>query len=202
MSKKSILVATFTVLAFVFQVFPLQASAARWEFDRAHSSVNFTVRHIFAPVAGVFEEFSGKIVFDPDNLKESLIEVEIQVGSVDTRNEKRDRHLESDDFFSARQYPVMKFASREIVHKEARKYVAKGQLTIKDVTKDIELPFTFLGAKENPFKAGEWVAGFESRYRLGRLEYNVGDGKYYKQGVVGKDVSIAIYLELLRPGQP
>ena len=91
----------------------------------------------------------------------------------------------------------MSFRSYKILHKEGNKYIARGKLTIKDVKKDIDLPITFLGIVDNPFNDKQYIAGFDSEYTLNRLEYNVGSGKYYKLGQVGKDVTITLHFELL-----
>ena len=77
-------------------------------------------------------------------------------------------------------------------------YIVDGTLTIKDVSKNLSLEFVYHGQKDNPLKPGETVAGLDSRLTIDRLEYNVGDGKFYKMGVVDKDVNIAFTMELLR----
>ena len=76
--------------------------------------------------------------------------------------------------------------------------MVEGTLTIKDVSKDITLEFTYHGEKENPLKKGEIVAGLDSMLTIDRLAYHVGDGKFYKMGVVSKDVNILVTIELLR----
>ena len=92
----------------------------------------------------------------------------------------------------------MTFKSSNVSHAGENKYIAEGIVTIKDVTKDLALEFVYHGQKENPAKAGETVAGLDARLTLDRLAYNVGDGKFYKIGLVDKDVDILITLELLK----
>lgn len=171
-------------------------AAPKWEVDPPHCYLGFAVRHILAPVQGVFNKFDGEILFDPDDLANSRVEVEIDVASLDTRNEKRDAHLRSDDFFAAATYPLMRFKSRGIASLGQGRYLAKGDLTIKSVTKEIDLPFTFLGKVTNPMNPNLEVAGFSARLTLDRLEYGVGDGHFYRLGVAGKNVDITIDLEL------
>ena len=122
----------------------------------------------------------------------------INVNSVDTKEGKRDTHLRSPDFFDAGKYPLITFKSSEVLHAGGNKYIVEGILTIKNVSKKQALEFVYHGQKDNPLKSGELVAGLDARLTLHRLEYNVGDGKFYKMGVVGKDVDILITLELLR----
>lgn len=173
-------------------------AASKWEIDPPHCYVGFSVGHILAPVQGVFNKFSGDILFDPDDLEGSRVEVAIEVDSLDTRNEKRDAHLKSGDFFAAAQYPRMVFKSSRIMAMGQGRYLARGDLTIKDVTKQIDLPFTFLGRMPNPMNSSQEVVGFTVRYTIDRLEYGVGEGHFYRLGMADKDVDLIIDLELTR----
>ena len=92
----------------------------------------------------------------------------------------------------------MTFKSSRVSHAGGNKYILEGKMTIKDVTKDMVLEFIYWGQKENPFKKKEMVAGFNSRLKINRLDYHVGDGKFYEMGVVGKDVDFLITLEMIR----
>jgi polyisoprenoid-binding protein YceI len=186
---------------FVAVLLPLgsaHAAPPAWEIDRDHSSVYFDVRHTYATVRGQFDDFSGTFLFDPTGNVESSCEIEVNVKSINTNIRKRDDHLRSDDFFSSEKYPLMTFKSTRITHDEGDRYTIAGRLTVKDVGKDVAIPFTYYGVRENPLNEKQLVAGFEARFSIDRLEYHVGDGKYYKLGVVGKDVNIIITLEVLR----
>lgn len=174
------------------------AAAEKWEFDRVHSSIFFDVKHIYATVRGHFEDYTGTFLFDPTGKEESRCEIEVEVKSINTYIRKRDNHLRSDDFFSAGKYPLMTFKSTGIKHVEGNRYTIDGKFTLKDVTKDVVVPFVYYGMKENPLNPQQLVAGFEARFTIDRLEYNVGSGKFYKMGVIGKDVDITISLEMLR----
>lgn len=177
---------------------PPADAAVRWEIDPPHCYVGFYVKHILAPVQGVFNRFTGDIIFDPDNLATSRVDVTIDVASLDTRNAQRNAHLMTDEFFDVAKFPRMRFVSKSIEALGPGKFVAHGALTIKDVTREIDLPFTFLGQVTSPMNSSLQVAGFMARLSLDRLEYGVGNGKYYHMGVVGKDVEIVINLELTR----
>lgn len=172
--------------------------APDWAFDQPHCSVMFFVKHILAKVPGRFDSYSGTVRFDPANLGGSSIDVSVAMGSVDTGIAKRDEHLKSPDFFDAAKYPGMWFVSQRIISKGGDEYLAEGDLTIKDVTKRIQLPFTYLGTKPSPMEQGKQVAGFEARFSINMLEYHVGDGKFQKMGVLGDTAEIVINLEMTR----
>jgi polyisoprenoid-binding protein YceI len=138
------------------------------------------------------------VFFDPDNLEKSKFDFVVKVDSINTNNGKRDTHLRSDDFFAVSKYPVMTFKSSRVSHIIGNKYALEGQMTIKDVTKSMALEFIYWGQKGNPFKKNEMVAGFDTRFNIDRLDFHVGDGKFYKMGVVGKDVDVLITLEAVR----
>lgn len=175
-----------------------QAVAHEWKVDTVHTGILFEIKHIYSTVRGHFSDFTGDVFFDPDNLEKSKFDFSVTVDSIDTDNDKRDNHLRSDDFFGAKKYPVMTFNSSRVSHAVGNKYILEGKMTIKDVTKDIKLEFIYWGQKENPFNKKEMVAGFDSRLKIDRLDYHVGDGKFYDMGVVGKDVDILITLEAIR----
>jgi polyisoprenoid-binding protein YceI len=164
----------------------------------AHTNFYFEVKHTYVPVRGQFMDFAGDVYFDPDNLAKSKFNFVIKVDSVDTKIGKRDTHLRSPYFFDTGKYPEITFKSSKVSHDGYDKYIVDGILTIKDVSKNIALVFMYYGQRENPLKQGQMVAGLDTRLTLDRLEYNVGDGKFYKMGVVNKDVDILFVLELLR----
>jgi polyisoprenoid-binding protein YceI len=172
--------------------------AHEWKIDSNHSGILFDIKHIYSTVRGHFSDFSGDVFFDPDNLGKSKFDFVVKVDSINTNNGKRDTHLRSDDFFAASKYPVMTFKSSRVSHAGGNKYVLEGKMTIKGVTKNMVLEFIYWGQKENPFKKNEVVAGFDTRFNINRLDFQVGDGKFYKMGVVGKDVDVLISLEVVR----
>jgi polyisoprenoid-binding protein YceI len=177
---------------------PLQASAQQWQLDAVHTNFFFAVKHTYATVRGQFMDFSGDVYFDPDNPAKSRFDFVIKVNSVDTKVSKRDTHLRSPDFFDAAKYPEITFKSSRVSRGGDNIYIVEGTLTIKDVSRDLALEFVYHGQKENPLKAGEIVAGLDTTLTIDRLEYHVGDGKFYKMGIVGKDIDILFTVELLR----
>jgi polyisoprenoid-binding protein YceI len=177
---------------------PFQSVAQQWNIDPVHTNFYFEAKHTYAAVRGQFTDFTGDVYFDPGNLGKSRFDFVIKVNSVDTKEGKRDTHLRSPDFFDAAKYPVMTFKSSKVTDAGGNKYIVEGTFTIKDVSKDIALEFDYHGQKDNPLKKGEIVAGLDTKLTIDRLEYHVGDGKFYKMGVVYKDVDILFTLELLR----
>lgn len=174
--------------------------ATPWTIDASHSAVNFSITHFFTPVDGLFEEYDAEVSFDPENLEGSSINVIIPVTSINTRNERRDGHLQSEDFFNTETWPTMTFESSEIVAGEGdNEFVAKGSLTIRDVTKPFDLPFTLLGVMDHPFQEGMMVAGIVSEFQLLRNDYGVGTGDWAATAVVGNEVDVRLNLELTTP---
>lgn len=190
---------SFMVLLLVFSLAGIAyGEAQKWEIDKNHSSIYFDVRHTHVTVRGLFNDFKGDILFDPDDKDVSRVDFEVDVASIDTNIVKRDNHLRSADFFDTAEYPVMTFKSTDIKHVTDNQYTVEGELTIKDVTKTVQVPFTYFGIRDNPLKKGEQVAGFEGEFTINRLDYNVGDGKFAEMGVIGEEVSIVVALEVLK----
>ena len=132
-----------------------------------------------------------------DHLAASSFFFEIEVDSINTNNGKRDKHLRSADFFNESDFPVIRFQSTSITATGMNTYDVAGTLTMKGKDYDFILPLTLAGVKDHPMVKGAQVAGFNGEISIDRLEYGVGNGKYYKLGVVGKDVDILVALEVL-----
>lgn len=192
---------TASIFFILFSVFiwsgSAQAVAEKWEIDKGHSSIYFDVRHTYATVRGLFDDFSGTLMLDPDDPAASSVEFEVKVNSINTNITKRDNHLKADDFFAVKKFPVMTFKSTGVKQVKASQYLVTGNLTIKDITKKIDVPFTYYGMKENPLKKGQMVAGFEADFTINRLDYKVGTGQFADMGAIGKDVRIVVTLEAL-----
>lgn len=174
------------------------AEAPKWKIDPPHAGIYFSIDHIFSKVKGHFSDFDAEIFFDPDNLGQSRAKFSVEVNSIDTNNSKRDGHLQSDDFFSAKKYPQMHFESSVVTHVRDNLYTMEGTMTIKDVSRKVNLPFKFLGIKPNPFNPKQEIAGFELNMTIDRFDYHVGSGKFLDLGVVGKYVDVFITLEVIR----
>ena len=172
-----------------------------WNVDSAHTGVNFSVRHFFTPVRGTFSDYEVNLNFDAANPENSSFEVTIATASVNTGVEKRDNHLRSADWFEVDKYPYMTFKSTSIKRTGENQFLAVGDLTIKDVTKQVELPITMLGIKDIPEPMQEMLAGvkrvasFEGGGELDRRDFGVGVGSWAETMVVSADVAIEFTLE-------
>jgi polyisoprenoid-binding protein YceI len=172
--------------------------ATQWEIDKAHTSVNFSINHFFSAVTGKFTDFDGKMNFDPKNLEGSQADFTVSINSVNTGDSKRDKHLQSKDFFDAKTYPKMTFKSYKIEKKSDKEYLLYGKLTIKDKTKDIVLPMKITGEMEHPMKKGTLILGVVIDATIDRTDFGVGTGDWAATMVVGDEVKIHIPMELNR----
>lgn len=178
-----------------------------WNVDNAHTEVTFEVRHFFTPVSGKFDEFDIELVYDAEDVSNSSVRAVIPVASIDTNNERRDEHLESPDFFDAPTYPNITFESTSVRRVAENQLIATGELTIRDVTRQVELPITMLGVKEIPAEMQEMlggvgrVAGFEATLEIDRNDFGVGSGQWAADAVVGKNVSIRLAVEANQPAE-
>ncbi len=186
-----------TALA-LFLLGPHLAMANEWQIDSAHSGFMFEIKHIYSTIRGQFNTFSGSIFFDPDHPEKSRCEFVVQTDSIHTHNGKRDNHLRSRDYFAADKYPTMTFKSTQVSPAGTNTYRLQGPLTIKDVTQDVSVEMIYHGQKENPFKKNQLVAGFDTRFTIDRLAYQVGSGQLYNMGVLAKEVDILVSLEMVR----
>src|SRR5689334_19406690 len=124
---------------------------ATYTIDTSHSEVGFTARHMmFAKVRGQFKSWNAKLNYDPADPTKSSVVVEVDTASIDTREEKRDGHLRSADFFESEKYPKMIFKSKGVTGKDGE-YKLTGDLTIRDVTREVTLEVEQTGAGKDPW---------------------------------------------------
>ncbi len=174
------------------------AELQKWNIDKGHSSVYFDARHTYATVRGYFEDYTGSVQFDADNMEIGRIKLEVKTKSVNTGIPNRDNHLRADEFFAVKKYPTITFESTGVKPKQGNEYMVEGNLTVKGKTQQVAVPFTYFGSRENPLKKGQQVAGFEARFSINRLDYGVGPGKYVEMGTIGNKVNILVTLEVVR----
>ena len=143
-----------------------------YTLDVAHSRVGFIARHaMVTKVRGSFNEFEGTATIDGDNPSNSSVQLTIAVNSVDTRNEQRDGHLRTNDFFDVATYPTITFTSTAIKHDAGAEFTVTGDLTIKGVTKSVSFPLEFTGSAKDPY--GNERIGFEGTTSINRSDYGV-----------------------------
>lgn len=175
--------------------------AGTWTVDPVHSEVSFTVRHMMvSKVRGHFRDFTGTIITADDPL-ESRVTAEVDLASIDTRNEQRDAHIRSADFFEVETYPTMTYRSTG-VRPDGDDYVLEGDLTLHGVTRPLELHLEANGFTKDPY--GGTRAGFSARGRINRRDFGIDISLPMDGGgvVVGDKVEISLEIEavLTQPG--
>ncbi|MGB3307439.1 MAG: YceI family protein [Thermomicrobiales bacterium] len=160
--------------------------------DRNHSLLEFAVKHMkFTTVKGRFEDFSGTILFDPDDIERSSVDVTIDTASLNTGIGARDTHLRSADFFDVKRFPIATFHSTSIEGDRTR-FTIDGELTIRDVTRPISLRAEYQGSGVNP--SGVEVSGFEATGRFNRRDFGLNWNQALESG--GVLVSDEVRLDL------
>jgi polyisoprenoid-binding protein YceI len=177
-------------------ILPSAAHAADvFTVDTAHSDVTFRIRHLISTVSGTFNEFDARIVMDLENLDASSVHFTIEADSIDTRNDKRDEHLRSEDFFDVETYPEITFDSSKIVRTGEGVFDVTGTLTMHGVSRQLTLPVTFQGTMASPW--GDTRAGFSTSTTLNRKDFGISWNKTLDAGgmVLGETVDVEISLE-------
>ncbi len=192
----------FLSVCLIFFMLPFFIIAVdEFQVDPVHSSINFKVRHMMVgKVRGQFKDFNVTVLGDLADLTKAKVEAKIKVASLDTKDPKRDEHLRSEDFFFAEKFPDIAFVSKS-VEKKDEQYLLKGSLTMRGVTKEIEIPFEVLGEIKNA--KGEVRVGIEANTKLNRIDYGVKWNRTLDKGgvVVGNEVDIEILLSLISKAQ-
>lgn len=166
-------------------------AAGVWSLDPSHTSVGFVVRHLgLSKVRGRFSSFTGDLVVAEDPTQSS-VNVAIDVKSVDTGDEKRDEHLRTNDFFSPDEFPTITFASTS-VSGGGSDWEVTGDLTIRGVTKQVNLDVTFEGTETDPW--GGSRAAFSASTEVNREDFGISWNAALESGgvLVGKLVKIEI----------
>ncbi|MDX1350662.1 MAG: YceI family protein [Putridiphycobacter sp.] len=165
-----------------------------WSIDNAHSEVAFKVKHMMiSTVTGHFEDFQATAKTDGDNFNNAEFKFSAKTASINTKNKDRDTHLKSDDFFNAEKFPEMTFVSKSF---NGDKLV--GDLTIRDVTKEIVLDADFNGIAVDPY--GQTKAGFEISGQLNRKDFNLTWNAVTEAGsiVVSDKVKLVVDVQFIK----
>ena len=143
-----------------------------WEFDPAHTRIGFSARHaMVTTVRGSFNDIQGSFHADLEDMTKSHASVILKAASIDTRNQQRDDHLRSPDFFDVERWPELSFHSTQIEEVEENAYMISGDLTIRDVTRSIVIPLALVGVEVDAF--GLTRAGFEGSRRINRRDFGL-----------------------------
>ena len=182
------------VLSALILLVAVPAVAGTWTIDQSHSVLNFKIRHIFSKTGGTFGEWGGSLEFDGADPATLAGAVTIKTASINTENEDRDNHLRSPDFFNVEEFPTITFVSKSAEQRDGE-WVLVGDFTMLGVTKEIEIPFEFMGAGANPW--GQTVAGFSGSVTVNRKDFGMVWNKALDAGgaILGEDVTIDLEIE-------
>ena len=170
---------------------------ATWKLDPTHTEVKFKVKHlVVSTVTGQFNVFDGTVESDKPDFSDAKISFEADVNSIDTKNEQRNGHLKSPDFFDVENFPKLTFVSKSIKKKSDDEYEVVGDMTIRGTTKEQKLNVNYNGTVKG--FGGIDVAGFEITGKLNRFDYGLQWNALTEVGgvVVAEEVKLEISAEL------
>jgi polyisoprenoid-binding protein YceI len=173
-------------------------SLTKWDFDLTHSSINFHIRHLMvSKVHGLFHKWGGTLELDDTDLTKSRLDVTIEAGSIDTKEEKRDAHLRSADFLDVEHFPMLTFKSKR-VERDGDRYIVLGDITIHGVTKEVTLEVEGGDQVQDPW--GGTRTGFSAKAKLNRKDFGLTWNVALEAGgfVVGDKLDISIEIEAIK----
>jgi polyisoprenoid-binding protein YceI len=170
----------------------VRADVETYAIDPVHSSVGFSIRHFFSNVPGSFTKFAGTITVDRANLENSSVEASIDIGSLSTANDMRDKDLKTPNYFDFAKFPTMTFKSKSWKKTGDDSFDVTGDLAIKGVTKEVVLKVKSLGF--GPGMRGAMLSGWEVTTTLKRTDFGV-NGPAMIGKVLGEDVPVTINVE-------
>jgi len=170
-----------------------------WQLDLAHTNIEFAVKHLMiATVRGRFGGAKGTVQVDEANPRAAHVDVTIDAASVDTRQEQRDAHLRSPDFFDVARFPTIRFVSRRIEGDPQGDFQLLGDLTIRDVTKEVTVDVSHEGQGVDPW--GNYRAGFTASAKIDRRDFGLTWNQALETGgfTVGHEVKLTVDAEIFR----
>lgn len=173
-----------------------------WQIDPTHSEVGFSVKHLMiSTVRGRFSGVKGSVLLDSEEISRSSVEVEIDAATIDTREEKRDGHLRSPDFFDVEKHPTITFRSRRIERLGSDRFRVTGDLTIRGVTREVVLEATDEGRERDPW--GGDRAGFTASGKIDRREFGLTWNQALEAGgvLVSNDIKLSIEVQAVKVQQ-
>ena len=172
---------------------------ATYTIDAAHSEITFKVKHLMITnVTGNFTQYAATMESEAADFSDAKINFEADVNSISTHNEQRDGHLKSDDFFAAEKFPKLLFKSSKLAKKGEENFTLTGELTIRDITKTIELSVEYGGTMTDPY--GQVKAGFEINGKINRKDFGLTWGAVTEAGgvVVSDDVKLHAQVQMIK----
>lgn len=197
MKKLLTSIVSIAVCGAVIAKSPSPAAAVKWDLDKSHSGVKFSVDHlVISETEGNFRVFEGSMSSPALNdFTGATVAFTVDVNSINTEDEKRDQHLKSDDFFHAEKYPAMKFQSISFTKLKDNAYVLEGDLTIRDVTRRVKFAVIYGGTVTDPW--GNVKTGFKATGKISRKDFGLKWNALTEAGgaVVGDEVRMQINVE-------
>lgn len=174
-----------------------RAEVHTYVVDPDHTTVGFSVRHMFTNLHGQFNRFNGTLQLDPKTGQVSAVKAVVESASVDTDHEKRDDHLRSEDFFNVKKFPAMTFTGKVFKPVDGGTEIT-GDFTLLGVTKTLTLKAKFLGAGADPF--GNTRAGLTASGRINRKDFGMEFNKVLDTGglMIGDEVDIILEVEAIQ----
>lgn len=166
-----------------------QTEITHWNIDSAQSSIVFEATEKGIPFQGRFAQFSGRIIFDEQNLAQSIADIEIDIASATTGLAGRDSDMMKPEWFDQATFPKARFKTASFVKTADQKFVAKGELTIRDKTIPLTLPFTLSITKD---QSGKDIAHMTSAVMINRMDFGVGQGSWSDDQTIGHHVKIML----------
>jgi polyisoprenoid-binding protein YceI len=166
-----------------------------WEIDPVHSQAVFSVKHLMiTTVRGQFNVLRGKLDIDEQQPENSWVEAEVDAASIDTRDEKRDAHLRSPDFFDAEKYPTITFKSTKVESVGDNEYRVTGNLTMHGVTKEVTFAAEYSGQLKDPY--GLQRAGLSAKTTINRKDFDLNWNAVLETGGVAVSDKVTIEIDL------
>lgn len=165
-----------------------------WKFDADHSEIEFKVKHMMiSNVKGSFDKFDVSLTSEDESFKDAVVKATIDASSIDTKNEQRDQHLKSPDFFNTEEFPEITFVSTSYDGEQIT-----GELTIRDVTKTVSFDVEFGGVSKDPW--GNLKAGFSAEGKIKRSDFGLNWNQALETGgvLVSDDVRFSINIQLIK----
>lgn len=172
---------------------------ATYKIDPMHSEITFKVKHLMITnVTGSFQQFDATMESNEDDFSDATISFEADVKSISTNNEQRDGHLKGADFFAADEFPKLQFSSTSFTKKSADTYSLKGNLTIKGITKPVELTVEYGGNMTDFY--GQNKAGFEITGKINRSDFGLTWSAVTEAGgvVVSEEVKLHLAVQMVK----
>lgn len=171
-----------------------------WQLDTGHTYIGFSGRHLMvSTVRGEFVKFSGNVDFNEQDIARSKVDIQIESGSVNTRNAQRDEHFRSADFFDVVHFPYIIFKSKRVIIQDAHHGQLIGDLTIRNITREVMLDGEYSGVSQTPWNT--YSAGFSLRGKVNRKNWGLNWNMVLAGGglVASDEITLAIDLELTKP---